>query len=130
MGRMKQVVVAAAIVRDGRVLSAQRAEPPALAGRWELPGGKVEPGETDLQALVRECHEELGVKVEPALRLGGDWPLSERSVLRVWSATLVEGEPAALEHLALRWLTGEELSDVDWLPGDLPVLDAVRPLLG
>ncbi|MFC6878313.1 MULTISPECIES: (deoxy)nucleoside triphosphate pyrophosphohydrolase [Actinomadura] len=113
----------AAIISDGRLLAAQRAEPPHMAGGWELPGGKVDPGETDEDALVRECEEELAVEVRLGRRVGGDWRLSERSVLRVWTAELVRGEPQALEHLALRWLTPAELYDVDWLPGDLPAVD-------
>ncbi|MGC4954145.1 (deoxy)nucleoside triphosphate pyrophosphohydrolase [Actinomadura citrea] len=120
---MDLVVVGAAILADGRLLAAQRAEPPHMAGGWELPGGKVDPGESDEDALVRECHEELAVKVRLVRRVGGDWRLSERAVLRVWTAELVEGEPQPLEHLELRWLTPPELYDVDWLPGDRPVID-------
>ena len=123
------VVVGAAIIRDGRLLAAQRAEPAELAGGWEFPGGKVDPGETDEDALVRECHEELGVKVALGERIGGDWPLSLSGVLRVWTAELVEGEPQALEHLALRWLAPEELYDVEWLPGDLPLVKDISPFL-
>ena len=119
------MVVGAAIISDGRLLSAQRAEPPHMAGGWELPGGKVDPGEPDEDALVRECHEELAIKVRLIRRIGGDWPLSERALLRVWTAEIIEGEPQPLEHLALRWLTPQELYDVDWLPGDRPVIEAL-----
>ncbi|MFI0371357.1 (deoxy)nucleoside triphosphate pyrophosphohydrolase [Actinomadura sp. 1N219] len=122
----------AAIIRDGRLLSAQRAEPPHMAGGWELPGGKVDPGESDEDALVRECHEELAIKVRLGRRIGDDWRLSDRAVLRVWTARIIEGEPRALEHLALRWLSQDDLYDVDWLPGDLPVINALaqQRLLG
>lgn len=116
-------MVGAAIIADGRLLAAQRAEPAHMAGGWELPGGKVDLGECDEDALVRECHEELDVKVRLGRRIGGDWRLSERSLLRVWTAQIVEGEPRALEHLALRWLGPDELYDVEWLPGDRPVID-------
>lgn len=126
---MSGVVVGAAIIHAGRLLAAQRAEPPELAGQWELPGGKVDPGETDETALVRECREELGVTVRLTARIGGDWPLGADSVLRVWTAVLAGGEPRALEHLALRWLGPEELYDVDWLPGDLPVVRALAHLV-
>ncbi|MCP9966985.1 (deoxy)nucleoside triphosphate pyrophosphohydrolase [Actinomadura madurae] len=122
---MDLVVVGAAIISDGRLLSAQRSEPPHMAGGWELPGGKVDPGESDEDALVRECHEELAVKVSLGRRIGGDWRLSDRSVLRVWTARITEGEPRPLEHLALRWLTPPELYDVPWLPGDRPVIEAL-----
>ncbi|QFG24854.1 (deoxy)nucleoside triphosphate pyrophosphohydrolase [Actinomadura sp. WMMB 499] len=120
---MDLIVVGAAIIADGRLLAAQRAEPAHMAGGWELPGGKVDPGESDTDALVRECHEELAIKVRPGRRIGGDWRLSERAVLRVWTAAIVEGEPRALEHLALRWLAPAELYEVAWLPGDRPVID-------
>ncbi|GAB3669052.1 (deoxy)nucleoside triphosphate pyrophosphohydrolase [Actinocorallia lasiicapitis] len=123
------IVVGAAIIEGGRLLAAQRAQPASLAGGWELPGGKVDPGESDETALVRECREELGVTIKPLQRIGGDWPLSPTSVLRVWTATLIEGRPQALEHAELRWLDDDELMDVDWLPGDLPVVEAVRPHL-
>ena len=119
-------VVGAAIIRDGRLLAAQRAEPVALAGGWEFPGGKVDPGESDQEALIRECEEELGVKVALLDRIGGEWPLGPETLMRIWTAELVEGEPRALEHLALRWLSVEELYDVEWLPGDLPVVAALR----
>ncbi|MFI6325265.1 (deoxy)nucleoside triphosphate pyrophosphohydrolase [Nonomuraea sp. NPDC050556] len=126
---MSIVVVAAVIVSEGRVLAAQRAEPPSLAGGWEFPGGKVDPGESDQQALVRECQEELGVEVEVGARVGGDWPLSPGYVLRVWMATIVSGVPHAKEHMALRWLGPGEYYDVAWLGGDLPVMRAVADLL-
>ncbi|WP_242885924.1 (deoxy)nucleoside triphosphate pyrophosphohydrolase [Actinomadura litoris] len=126
---MDLVVVGAAIISDGRLLSAQRAEPAHMAGGWELPGGKVDPGESDEEALVRECREELDIGIRLDRRVGGDWRLSGRSLLRVWTAEIVEGEPRALEHLALRWLTPDELYDVDWLPGDRPVIDELERLL-
>ncbi|MBC6467086.1 (deoxy)nucleoside triphosphate pyrophosphohydrolase [Actinomadura alba] len=119
----------AAIIEDGRLLSAQRAEPAELAGGWEFPGGKVDPGESDEDALIRECVEELGVKVKLTDRVGGDWPLGRQSILRVWTAEILEGRPQALEHTALRWLTADELYDVDWLPGDLPLVEEVRTRL-
>src|SRR5947209_14645323 len=82
------VIVAAAIVvgNPPRVLAAQRSYPPELAGLWELPGGKVHDGERDLDALVRECREELGVDVRPMSRLGDDVAISEQSMLRAWWA--------------------------------------------
>lgn len=126
---MSLVVVGAAIMRDGRLLAAQRAEPASMAGGWEFPGGKVDPGETDEQALVRECAEELGVRVVLGDRIGGDWPLSETALMRVWTAHLVEGDPLPLEHLALRWLGPDELYDVEWLPGDLPVVERLEALM-
>ncbi|HSF26620.1 MAG TPA: (deoxy)nucleoside triphosphate pyrophosphohydrolase [Actinomycetes bacterium] len=123
------VVVGAALFVRGRMLAARRVAPPALAGGWELPGGKVDPGETDEQALRRELAEELGVRVKLLDRVPGEWPLGETAVLRVWSAVLVHGEPdpAPLEdHDALRWLGLDELDAVAWLDADRPAVEAVR----
>jgi len=116
-----RVVVAAAIVRDGRVLVARRRRPPA--GGWEFPGGKVEGGESDSEALVRECREELGIGISVGARLPGEWPIGSGRVLRVYLAELPAGEPACgPDHDELRWLARAELLDVDWLPADLPAV--------
>ncbi|KQW49202.1 DNA mismatch repair protein MutT [Nocardioides sp. Root1257] len=115
-------VVGAAIIRDGRVLAARRTAPPATAGRWELPGGKVEPGETPDEALVREIREELGCTVAVVGWLPGAVPIGERHELRVAVVDLVDGEPEPHEHDAVRWLAADELEDVDWLEPDVPFL--------
>ncbi|TFV68277.1 UNVERIFIED_ORG: (deoxy)nucleoside triphosphate pyrophosphohydrolase [Bacillus sp. AZ43] len=128
-------VVGAAVVDEGRVLVAQRSGGP-FDGLWEFPGGKVEPGEPQLAALVRECREELGVTVEPGAFVGevlldgvvgGGAPGA--STLRVWTARLVEGDPVAHEHAQLRWVRAGELDALDWIPADRPLLPALRPYL-
>jgi len=125
------VIVAAVIVTNGRVLACERSAPPEVAGRWEFPGGKVEPGENDAQALVRECAEELGVRVEVGARVGPDVPLAHgRAMLRVFAVTLLEGDvPRALEHAAMRWLSIDELHSVSWLPADKPIVAELPTLL-
>ncbi|GLV52535.1 DNA mismatch repair protein MutT [Thermobispora bispora] len=127
--KMRKVVVGAAIVQDGRLLAAQRSAPPELRGAWELPGGKVGPGETDQQALARECEEELGIEIALGRQVGADWPLPNGYVMRVWLAGITLGIPRPHEHLALRWLARDELYDVEWLPADRPVIAAVEELL-
>jgi 8-oxo-dGTP diphosphatase len=128
------VVVGAAVVRDGTVLAAQRAHPPELAGRWELPGGSVEPGETEQAALVRECREELGADVLVGERVGTDLPITVRGrdrALRIHAATLAPGsaEPAALEHRAVRRLGAAELPTVAWVEADRALVPDLRELL-
>ncbi len=117
-------VVVGAVLRDagGRVLAARRERP---AG-WELPGGKVEPGETEPAALARELREELGVTVEVGERIGPDVPIAPDLLLRAWTAMLTDGEPTALEHAELRWLAEDELDAVPWLPADRPVIAALQ----
>ncbi|MFI8525248.1 (deoxy)nucleoside triphosphate pyrophosphohydrolase [Promicromonospora sukumoe] len=132
-------VVAAVLVDDldhpTRLLAARRSAPEELAGRWEFPGGKVEPGEEPLDALRRELHEELGVRVVVGDELTGPddgaWPITARHRMRVWFA-LPEGTPEPLEdHDELRWLTAGELDDVPWLDGDVQVVTgAARHLAG
>jgi 8-oxo-dGTP diphosphatase len=122
-------VVGAALVRDGRVLASRRTEPPRLAGLWEFPGGKVEAGESDVDALRRELREELQVEAEVGERLGGDLPIGETAVLRVYVCRLVAGEPALVDHDEHRWLSAAELLDVPWIPVDLPLVEQLRSQL-
>ncbi|MDW8809054.1 (deoxy)nucleoside triphosphate pyrophosphohydrolase [Streptomyces scabiei] len=126
------VVVGAALLSGGRLLAARRSAPPELAGRWELPGGKVEPGESPEQALARELREELGVEAKSAERVPGEWTVRPGYVLRVWIAHLLSGEPRPLEdHDELRWLTLDEVWDVDWLDQDVPaVMEVARAAWG
>jgi 8-oxo-dGTP diphosphatase len=128
---MTVVVVCAAIMDGDCLLAACRTAPPEMAGGWELPGGKVEVGEDDHAALVRECREELGVVIEPRERVGDDWPMSGDAVLRVWTAAVVSGQPRPLEeHSELRWLAPGRWFDVAWLAADQRVVAALQAKLG
>ncbi len=130
----RTLVVAGAVVDHLDVptmlLAARRAKPVSLAGRWEFPGGKVEPGEEPRDALHRELAEELGV----AVTLGrehvgpddGAWILSEKYVMRLWLATVASGEPAPLvEHDELRWLGQGQWLSVPWLDADVRIVEAL-----
>ncbi|MEV1079084.1 (deoxy)nucleoside triphosphate pyrophosphohydrolase [Streptomyces sp. NPDC050211] len=126
------VVVGAALLDTGRLLAARRSAPPELAGRWELPGGKVEPGETPEAALVRELREELGAETETVDRVPGQWPLKPPYVLQVWTARLRPGSPdpkPLQDHDELRWLTPAELWNVPWLDEDVPAVQEIKARL-
>lgn len=128
-------MVGAAILREvsgpgpTAVLAARRTSPPALAGRWELPGGKVEPGEEPAEALVREVREELGCTVVVPHWLEGLSEIAPGLRLGVGVAAIVAGEPVAVEHDELRWLGPGDLDSVDWLDSDRPFLDQVHRML-
>jgi len=111
-------VVAAAVVRQGRVLLARRRGPVALAGQWELPGGKASAGEDPRQALRRELMEELGVTSEIGAQLGADVPLRDGRVLRAYQARLTGGVPETREHSALRWAASAQLWRLDMVAND------------
>lgn len=125
------LVVAAALVDDlsapTRLLAARRHRPAALAGRWEFPGGKVDPGETPVEALHREILEELGVTIDLGDEVvgpdDGAWRISAQYELRLWPATIRTGEPAPLvEHDELRWLGPGLWHSVPWLDPDVPLV--------
>jgi 8-oxo-dGTP diphosphatase len=125
MPRDRKLVVAGLVVRDGRVLIAQRRADQALPLQWEFPGGKVEPGEAPTTALVRELSEEIGVRVE----VGRIWDVLFHAydafdlVMLVYACRLVEGEPRAVEVADLAWVPPGELSRWDILPADRPLVD-------
>ncbi len=125
-----QVVVAGALIAGDALLVAQRDRPAELAGRWELPGGKVGPGETDAVALVRELAEELGIEVSVGPRLGEDVALSETTTLRAYLVTQICDRVArAHDHRELRWASVSELEQLDWVPADRAWLPELTRLL-
>lgn len=123
-------VVAAALVDSaGRVLVQQRPEGKAMAGLWEFPGGKVEPGETPEAALVRELDEELAIAVPPAALVPltfASEPLDGRQlILLLYVAREWQGEPRARHATALRWCAPDALRALAMPPADAPFIDAL-----
>jgi 8-oxo-dGTP diphosphatase len=124
-------VVAAALYDDGgRVLIAQRPAGKHMAGRWEFPGGKVSAGESEVRALARELHEELGIEVvaaRPFMRLTHAY--ADRDVeLSLWLVERYAGEPRPLDRQQLRWVVPAHLGGVDILEADRPFVAALRDL--
>ena len=123
------IVVAGAVIDGDKLLIAQRSKPAELAGQWELPGGKVAAGESEPQALARELREELGIEVEVDTRMGEDVVVGNL-VLRAYRARLRDGGiPHPHEHLALRWVTADELDTVEWVAADAGWIPALRAAL-
>jgi mutator protein MutT len=123
------VVAAALMDATDRVLIAQRPEGKHLAGGWEFPGGKLEPGEERLAGLARELSEELGITItaspRPLIRVRHSYP-SRDVLLDMWVVKHYDGEPQGLDGQALRWCTQEELASADLLPADKPIVKALR----
>lgn len=125
---MKTIQVVAAIIReDGRIFAAQRGYGSAKDG-WEFPGGKIEPGETPEQALVREIREELNAEIavgEKLTQVEWDYPDFHLSMGCYWCA-VASGALTLREHESARWLGLDELDAVDWLPADRVVVAAIK----
>ena len=127
------VAAVALIDRDGRVLIAQRPPGKSMAGLWEFPGGKIDPGETPEQALVRELHEELGIETEEACL--GPFTFASHSyekfhllmplyLFRVW-----KGIPTPREGQVLKWVEPKKLGDYPMPPADVPLVVMLRDFL-
>ena len=125
----RAVLVVAAALADalGRVLIAERPAGKHMAGRWEFPGGKVAPGESEEAALARELHEELGIVVldaRPMMRLTHRYP--DRDVeLSMWVVGRYRGEPQALDGQRLKWVERAQLGGEDVLEADRPFVAAL-----
>ena len=126
--KKKNVKVVAAIIRDGnKVFATQRGYGDYKDG-WEFPGGKIEPGETPPQALVREIKEELDTDIavgDYLTTIEYDYPTFHLSMLCFW-CRIVDGTPVLKEHEAARWLGPGSIDSVDWLPADLTIIPLIK----
>ena len=123
--------VVAALIWDGdRFMACQRPENKARGLLWEFVGGKVEPGETKPEALIRECREELDITVavgDEFMEVVHEYPdLTVR--LSLYHCTIAAGVPKLLEHNDLRWITVDEIPDFAFCPADVEILERIRQL--
>ena len=126
---VNQIVVAGAIIAESKVLIAQRIRPPELAGRWELPGGKVAAGETEPRRWPANSPRNSVSTSRSARGWATTLRLTPTTTLRAYEATLIRGEPHPHDHAALRWVSAAELDDVDWVPADRAFCRALGRLL-
>lgn len=120
-------VVAAIITHNDQIFATQRGYGEFKDG-WEFPGGKMEPGETPQQALVREIREELDTEIEVGSLVETveyDYP-NFHLTMHCFLCTIHSGELVLKEHEAAKWLTREELDSVDWLPADVKVVEKLK----
>lgn len=130
MSTERQLVVAAAVVRDGHILVTRRISPP---GTWEFPGGKTEAGEDPVAALHRELDEELGLTVELGEEIvspTGVWPIDDRLILRIWYARTSGTPQPRADHDAFSWSPPNRLGTFDWLPADVAIAARIAAELG
>lgn len=123
---MKKIihVVGAVVVENGKILCAQRGPTKTLAYKWEFPGGKIEQGESPQEALWREINEEMQCNVEIGEQIEHTIYEYDFGIvhLTTYYCKLIEGKPTLTEHIAIKWLSPDELASLDWAPADIPAI--------
>ncbi len=123
------IKVVAAIIKSGnKFMICQRPRGKSRALLWEFPGGKVEKGETEELALIRECREELGVIIEPKekfITVTHKYPDIEIE-LSVYIAIIKSGEPKMIEHADIKWIEKSEIDNFEFCPADKDVLEKIK----
>lgn len=125
----KQInVVGAILLRDNKILCAKRGQSKFLANLWEFPGGKIEPGETPQEALIRELQEELLITVQvnksPFEVTTHEYDFGIVT-LTTFICHLISGKPQITEHEEVRWLHPNELNQLEWAPADIPAVKKI-----
>ena len=124
-------VVGAAIIKEDKVLVMQRSNQMTLPGMWEFPGGKVEADETEQEALIREIKEELSVTInilDYINEASYDYDFGTVQ-LKVYTAEIISGQITLEEHSDGKWVTADELKNIDWAPVDIPAAKALVKVL-
>ena len=129
---MKKIVqVVASVIFDGNLILATQRGYGKFAGLWEFPGGKIEEGESDVQAVKREIREELTVEIEVGELLKTieyDYPDFQLK-MNCYKSKIVSGEIKLLEHLNCKWVGKDNIMDLEWLPADLEFVQELKELL-
>jgi mutator protein MutT len=123
-------VCAAVIEKDGLVMAARRKKGSHLAGFWEFPGGKIEPGETPEECLARELDEELGITADIGAYIGESIHAYSKKIIRLLAFCVphFEGTIQLIDHDEIKWLALEELDSIEWAPADIPLVNQYKAM--
>lgn len=124
-------VVCAIIVQNKHILAVQKGPHPLYSGLWEFPGGKIQKGESDSQAVIREIVEELSVRVLPVMKLDSVFWEEQKQIIRLipFISVIERGSIQLKEHRDMKWVPRNELKELSWVPADQILVSQVQQLL-